>query len=170
VIYRLWYGSFDSLVSGSLTANKEVYILYSPLTNSTPALMEEPPTRTSIKRQVLIYLYEHMDDCVYGLQCYTPDFHTKVKSTVRRVFMKEVDINTYRALTRRKSSDEVDTVFNYIQACVALVDCRFTEYLNQVHPKFMKSVSSKSIYRVPFTTNHHRGQLSLPVALDRLYE
>jgi hypothetical protein len=29
----------------------------------------------------------------------------------------------------------------------------------------MKSVSSKSVFRVPFTTNNHKGQLYLPVAL-----
>ena len=79
--------------------------------------------------------------------------------------MQDVDINLYRALARRKSSEEVNTVFNYVQACVAVVDGRFPEYLNQVHPKFMKSVSSKSVYRVPFTTNYRKGQLYLPVAL-----
>ena len=70
---------FASPVSGSLTANKEVYVLYSSLTNSTLALIEESAHRTKIKLQVLIDLYEHMDDCVYGLQCYTPDFRANVK-------------------------------------------------------------------------------------------
>ena len=156
---------FASPVSGSPTAPTEVFVLYSPLTNSTSALLEEPSHRTMIKLQTLMDLYEHMDDCVYGLKCYTPDFRAHVKSKVRQLLKNEVDINLYRVMARRKSSEDVDTVFNYVQACVAVVDGRFLEYLTQVHPKFMKSVSSQSIYRVPFTTNTKRGQLYLPVAL-----
>ena len=66
-------------IQGSSTTCTEVFTLYSPLSTTPQSLCDEPSYRTEIKRQVLLRLFEHLDDTFLGIPCYVSDnCHTGV--------------------------------------------------------------------------------------------
>jgi hypothetical protein len=56
----------DGIV-GSPTSHTEVFVLYSPLMNTYQALIEEPSHRTLLKKQVLSFLFEHLNDYLMSI-------------------------------------------------------------------------------------------------------
>ena len=72
-----------------------------------PLLCDEPSYRTEIKRQVLLRLFEHLDDTFLGIPCYVSDnFHTQLRSVFRKIQRREVDINVYRLYDRRHNGPD----------------------------------------------------------------
>ena len=151
-------------IPGSPTEFTEVFTLYSPLSTTPQSLRDEPSYRTEIKRQVLLRLFEHLDDTFMGIPSYVSDnFHTQLRSAFRKIQRQEVDINVYRLYDRRyHGSDRF--IARYIQACVAAVDGRFLDYLSTVYPNLANDIMQK----LPISTNFQHpnsGALFLPIAV-----
>ena len=150
-------------VQGSSTTCTEVFALYSPLSTTPQSLRDELSYRTEIKRQVLLRLFEHLDDTFLGIPCYVSDnFNTQLRSAFRKIQRQEVDINVYRLYDRRHNGPD-RTITRYIQACVAAVDGRFIDYLKIVYPTLAKDIMQK--INLPTNFQHPtQGSLLLPIA------
>jgi hypothetical protein len=151
-------------VPGSSTTCTEIFTLYSPISNTSQSLRDEPSYRTEIKRQVLLRLFEHLDDTFMGIHCYVYDnFNTNLRSAFRRLQRHEVDINTYRQYDKRYNGPD-RIITRYIQACVAAVDGRFLHYMKTLYPSLANDLIQK--VNLPINFNHPtQGSTFLPVAV-----
>jgi len=136
----------------------EIFVLYSPLNNSIPALLEEPIHRTVIKCMVLSRLFEHLDDCFINIKCYM-ELRPQLRIAFNQVRDKITDLNLYRS---QGSRGKVDHVVRFIRACASVIDGRFIDYLQYTHQSLAKALKEKKHMSVNF--NKH-GQFFLPEAL-----
>ena len=124
----------------------EIFVLYSPLNNSIPALLEEPIHRTVIKRMVLSRLFEHLDDCFINIKCYM-ELRPQLRIAFNQVRDKITDLNLYRS---QGSRGKVDHVVRFIKACVSVIDGRFIDYLQYTYQSLAKALKEKKHMSVNF--------------------
>ena len=149
---------FEEGVRGTPTTATEIFILYSPLTNTTVSLLEEPPHRVVIKIRVLMRLFDHISDCLSGIECYMA-IRPQLKIIFNQLQDSIVHINTYRSIHHRSKPDPIT---RFIRACIAVVDGRFYEYLQHTNNILATAMLNKTDVIVNFKKN---GQLYLPEAL-----
>ena len=110
-------------------------------------MIEEPPHRTLLKKQVLPFMFDHLDDCFLGTPGYM-SIRPKIRTIVRQIKSKDFDINSYRRFSRRQRLGADRDVRRYFEACVSFVDGRFKDWVaakNTQTPKKTYSGAPKPI-------------------------
>jgi hypothetical protein len=154
---------FDDGILGSPSSHTEVFVLYSPLLNSYQALIDEPPHRTLLKKQVLPFMFDHLDDCFLGTPGYM-SLRPTIRKIVRQIKTTDFDINSYRKFGRRQKLSVDKDVHRYFEACVSVVDGRFKEYLQHVHPNLSQAMTTRTTLHVDFQ-KQAQCNLFLPEAI-----
>jgi len=113
----------------------EVFILYTPLSTSLSQLRDEPFHRTALKRTIMVRMFDHLDDVFIKVQLASHlECRTKIQSIVRQ-FSDNADVNRYRKQDRLTDPDN-----RWVQACLAVIDGRFDDYLKHNYPHIATAI------------------------------